>query len=175
MTVPFEGLEVGECIGQGSYATVYKGKWKGSVVAIKQIDLKTMGRGEDLTTKFGEFRREVLLMSGLEHKNIVALKGVCLKPFCMITEFLPYGDLRHYLENPKNEINWTVRLRIAIDIAQGMVFLHTTTPAIIHRDLKSPNILLGVTQTPPKVIAKVADFGLSIRSSVQLAGLCFSI
>jgi serine/threonine protein kinase len=73
-------------------------------VAIKQIDLSSLEKGDDITAKFGEFRREVLLMSGLEHPNIVALKGICLKPFCMITEYLPHGDLKKYLDNPINEV-----------------------------------------------------------------------
>lgn len=62
MTVPFDDLKVHEVIGEGSYATVYKGIWRNRVVAIKQIDLSSIEKGDDITAKFGEFRREVLLM-----------------------------------------------------------------------------------------------------------------
>jgi len=117
---------------------------------------------------FGEFRREVLLMNGLEHPNLVMLEGMCLESnntsgplndMLIITEFVQLGDLYHYLNNHENPLDWELRMRIATDIALGMDFLHAAVPPIIHNDLKSPNILLVTNEPRAAVVAKVADFG----------------
>ena len=117
---------------------------------------------------FGEFRREALLMNGLEHPNLVMLEGMCLESnntsgplndMLIITEFVQLGDLYHYLNNHENPLDWELRMRIATDIALGMDFLHAAVPPIIHNDLKSPNILLVTNEPRAAVVAKVADFG----------------
>ena len=106
----------------------------------------------------------VFLMVGsfsvMEHPNIVLLKGVCLNPPCICTEFMdcgkqiPFsrhvrylsyitpGDLHSFLDDGRNAIAWNQCILIARDIAAGMQFLHSQFPPKIHRDLKSPNILV---------------------------------
>ncbi len=114
---------------------------------------------------FKEFRAEVKFMSVVDHPNIVLLKGICLNPPCIITEFMELGtdppparqlapaltsflhfhfhsgNLHSYLDDANNKLTWQQSLKIAEDVAKGMHFLHSQSPARIHRDLKSPNIL----------------------------------
>eukprot|EP00339_Tiarina_fusa_P014873 CAMPEP_0117053630 /NCGR_PEP_ID=MMETSP0472-20121206/37103_1 /TAXON_ID=693140 ORGANISM="Tiarina fusus, Strain LIS" /NCGR_SAMPLE_ID=MMETSP0472 /ASSEMBLY_ACC=CAM_ASM_000603 /LENGTH=224 /DNA_ID=CAMNT_0004768777 /DNA_START=509 /DNA_END=1180 /DNA_ORIENTATION=+ len=155
-------------LGEGSFARVYRATYKGSEVAVKVIKLDSDSpdikeTDEQLRERFVEFRHEVSLMSGLDHPNLVELKGLCLDTdeMLMVTEYLAYGDLFNFLHDENQKMPWSLRLKIAYDVAKGMKFLHTTTPPIIHRDLKTPNILLASTKSNARVCAKVADFGLS--------------
>mmetsp|Transcript_13456 Transcript_13456/g.18567 ORF Transcript_13456/g.18567 Transcript_13456/m.18567 type:complete len:864 (+) Transcript_13456:1-2592(+) len=167
--IAWEELSVGDVIGEGGAATVYKGSWNNQPVAIKKLrvqmdDNKFAGPDEDeesFTKVFNEFRREVYVMSGLEHPNLVQLKGLCLDPLCIVTEFMSSGDLYGAIHNKEVNFDWPLRLKIAMDIASGMSFLHSAKPPIIHRDLKSPNVLLSSLSVKARVVAKVADFGLS--------------
>jgi len=116
-----------------------------------------------------EFRREVWLMSSLSHPNIVLMKGFCFEPYSIVMEYMDLGSLSTFLSTKKHNgetLSWSIILQIAIDIAQGMSFLHNITPPLVHRDLKSPNILLASSPVEPYIIAKVSDFGLS-RTVVQ--------
>ena len=111
---------------------------------------------------FAEFRREVWLMSGLFHLNIVQMEGFTVDPFCIITEFISHGNLYDVIHDMSRELTWGYRWRCAMDMAKGMKYLHTTSwPPIIHRDLKTPNVLVDSLDERAEVIAKVADFGLS--------------
>ena len=113
-----------------------------------------------------DFHSEVVLMRTLRHPNIVLFMGLVMDPVCLVTEYCHNGNLFDLLhdtidddedsENYAVKIPWPRRIRIALDVARGMNFLHTSTPVIIHRDLKSLNILVDEKWT-----AKVSDFGLS--------------
>ena len=112
-----------------------------------------------------DFHSEVTLMRALRHPNIVIFMGLVMDPVCLVTEYCHNGnlfDLLHdTIEDEQGErfavkIPWQRRVRIALDVARGMNFLHTSSPVIIHRDLKSLNILVDEKWT-----AKVSDFGLS--------------
>jgi serine/threonine protein kinase len=77
---------------------------------------------------------------------------------------MSYGDLYHFLvfkTHPEVELDWNLILKIAMDIASGVMFLHSAKPPIIHRDLKSPNVLLASLSSKASVVAKITDFGLS--------------
>lgn len=80
----------------------------------------------------------------MKHPNIVNLLGLCMDPFCMLLEFCGLGCLYDYIHNEKKVMNWPVVVKIADDIAKGMNFMHTYDPPLIHRDLKSPNILVRI-------------------------------
>ncbi|KAK5576072.1 hypothetical protein RB653_007210 [Dictyostelium firmibasis] len=165
--IPFDQLMIEEMIGEGGAALVYRARWQGQTVAVKK--LKTIENLDgpveindiSLSKAFNEFRRECWVMSELEHPNIVQLKGLCLDPLCIVTEYLPHGNLYSFLHKPEMEFSWLFRLKVALDISSGMAFLHSSTPPIIHRDLKSPNILLASINENAQTIAKVVDFGLS--------------
>jgi serine/threonine protein kinase len=83
----------------------------------------------------------------------------------MITDFCAYGDLYKWLHKTENVVDWKMRLKLATDIAKGMKFLHDATPPLVHRDLKTPNILMYACTSDAPVVCKVSDFGLSRRLS----------
>eukprot|EP01117_Protostelium_nocturnum_P009737 TRINITY_DN3481_c0_g2_i2.p1 TRINITY_DN3481_c0_g2~~TRINITY_DN3481_c0_g2_i2.p1 ORF type:complete len:1509 (+),score=531.31 TRINITY_DN3481_c0_g2_i2:2688-7214(+) len=178
--IAWEQLEVKEMLGEGGAATVYKGLWEGEEVAIKKLRLanpehrateEALGEEDDTFSKvFTEFRREVFIMSGLEHMNLVRLKGLCLDPLCIVTEFMAHGDLYGFIHDTSKELNWILRYKMASDIASGMMFLHSAKPPIVHRDLKSPNVLLASLDYKAPVVAKVSDFGLSGAMSTVSSG-----
>eukprot|EP01103_Thecamoeba_quadrilineata_P007901 TRINITY_DN17723_c0_g1_i1.p1 TRINITY_DN17723_c0_g1~~TRINITY_DN17723_c0_g1_i1.p1 ORF type:complete len:1221 (-),score=174.69 TRINITY_DN17723_c0_g1_i1:174-3554(-) len=161
--IDYKQLIIKNKVGEGGFSTVYRAIFRDQVVALKKLKTaKFEGEEEEEATEaFRQFRREVWIMSGLDHENIVTMKGFCLDPWCLVTEYLPHGNLYDFLHNPKNELDWHLRLRISHDIAKGCAFLHNCSPPVIHRDLKSPNILLASTQLSSSVIAKVSDFGVS--------------
>ncbi|KAL4430022.1 hypothetical protein ABPG77_004392 [Micractinium sp. CCAP 211/92] len=105
---------------------------------------------------------EASLLASLRHPCVVQFMGVCRAPPCIITEYCPKGNLTSVLMAAKRdaalsaELTWRRRLGMALDAARGMVYLHTRSPPIIHRDLKSPNLLVDDSYR-----CKVSDFNLS--------------
>jgi serine/threonine protein kinase len=81
----------------------------------------------------------------------------------MILELVPHGELYNYINDKTKPLDWDLRLRIAWDVARGLAFLHASDPPLLHRDMKSPNVLLSATTADAYVCAKVADFGLTGR------------
>eukprot|EP01125_Pyxidicula_operculata_P006709 TRINITY_DN2307_c0_g1_i1.p1 TRINITY_DN2307_c0_g1~~TRINITY_DN2307_c0_g1_i1.p1 ORF type:complete len:552 (+),score=125.92 TRINITY_DN2307_c0_g1_i1:59-1714(+) len=141
----------GEKLGVGTFGVVYKGQCRGEIVAIKELKESTVSNIE-------EFRKEVAIMSHLRHRNIVLMMGACTEKniFCIITEYLPGGDLEKYLRNKQKEFSLVQKLKILKDVTLAMNWLHCSKPPIIHRDLKPGNIMLTEDLT-----AKVGDMGLS--------------
>ncbi|GAB4843010.1 hypothetical protein Ancab_012986 [Ancistrocladus abbreviatus] len=160
--IMWEDLTIGEQIGQGSCGTVYHGLWYGSDVAIK-----VFSRQEYSEDALLSFRKEVSLMKRLWHPNILLFMGAVTSSqhLCIVTEFLPRGSLFHLLQRTTSKLDWRRRIHMAIDIARGMNHLHRCRPPIVHRDLKSSNVLVDKKWT-----VKVADFGLSrIKHETYLA------
>ncbi|XP_073148452.1 probable serine/threonine-protein kinase SIS8 isoform X2 [Henckelia pumila] len=151
--IPWEDITLGERIGLGSYGEVYRGDWHGTEVAVKRF-LDQDKIGESLE----EFKSEVLLMKRLRHPNVVLFMGAVTRPpnLSIVTEFLPRGSLYRLIHRPNNQLDERRRLRMALDTARGLNYLHTCTPLIVHRDLKSPNLLVDKNW-----VVKVCDFGLS--------------
>lgn len=79
----------------------------------------------------------------MEHPNLVRLHGITVNPLRMVMEFISGGDLYHLLHSSR-ELTFRYRLRIALDVAKGMRYLQNISPPIIHRDLRSPNILVCI-------------------------------
>ncbi|XP_024438845.1 serine/threonine-protein kinase EDR1 isoform X2 [Populus trichocarpa] len=149
----WEDLIIGERIGLGSYGEVYHADWNGTEVAVKKfLDQDFSGAALD------EFKREVRIMRRLRHPNVVLFMGAVTRPpnLSIITEFLPRGSLYRILHRPQCQIDEKRRIRMALDVARGMNCLHASIPTIVHRDLKSPNLLVDKNWT-----VKVCDFGLS--------------
>uniref|UniRef100_A0A0D9XVA2 non-specific serine/threonine protein kinase n=1 Tax=Leersia perrieri TaxID=77586 RepID=A0A0D9XVA2_9ORYZ len=149
----WEDLVIGEQVGQGSCGTVYHALWYGSDVAVKVFSRYEYSEDMILT-----FRQEVALMKKLRHPNIILFMGAVasLQRLCIVTEFLPRGSLFRLLQKNAGKLDPRRRVHMAIDIARGMNYLHNSSPPIVHRDLKSSNLLVDKNWT-----VKVADFGLS--------------
>ena len=162
--VNFSEIEIGKSVGKGAFGEIFKGTWKNEFVAVKRLKVEDEKMA---VSAFSEFRREVWLMSGLHHPCIVNLKAYSTSPLSMIMEFVTGGDLYNFIHNPNIDIDWDIRLKIALDMANGMAFLHGISPPLLHRDLKSPNVLIVDHKDHTPVIAKVADFGLSSRLFVD--------
>ncbi|CAH9083959.1 unnamed protein product [Cuscuta epithymum] len=142
-------------IGEGGFGTVYKGQLSnGPCVAIKRA------KKEHVDTLTSEFKSEVELLAKIEHRNLVKLLGYVDKgnERLIITEFVPNGTLREHLDGSHVKIlDFNQRLEISIDVAHGLTYLHLyAEKPIIHRDVKSSNILLTESMR-----AKVADFGFA--------------
>ncbi|KAF8411894.1 hypothetical protein HHK36_004452 [Tetracentron sinense] len=141
-------------VGSGGYGKVYRGMLSsGIVVAIKRAQQGSMQGSL-------EFRTEIELLSRVHHKNLVGLVGFCFEQGeqMLVYEFMPNGTIRESLSRRSGiHLDWKRRLRVALGSARGLTYLHElANPPIIHRDVKSSNILLDENLT-----AKVADFGLS--------------
>lgn len=141
-------------IGEGGFGCVYKGYLPdGKVVAVKQLKAGS-GQGER------EFRAEVEIISRVHHRHLVSLVGYCIAEHqrLLIYEFLPNKTLDHHLHGKGLPVlDWEKRLKIAVGAARGLAYLHEDChPKIIHRDIKSENILLD-----DSFEAQVADFGLA--------------
>lgn len=139
--VPFESITDMVYLGSGAQGVVFSGNLRGEMVAVKKLRDKS-------ETNIKHLRK-------LNHENIVQFRGVCTQPlsFCVIMEYCQYGPLFEFLHSgacfaPKQIIKW------AKEISMGMTYLHTHK--IIHRDLKSPNILIA-----DNLVVKVSDFGTS--------------
>eukprot|EP01018_Ginkgo_biloba_P032384 Gb_02638 [translate_table: standard] len=143
-------------LGQGGFGPVYYGKLNsGSEVAVKRLSSNS-------NQGVKEFLNEVELLTRVHHRNLVTLVGSCQdrSERFLIYEYMPKGTLDDHLHGStsvREPLSWTQRLRIAVDAARGFEYLHTGCwPAIIHRDVKSSNILLD-----ENLCGKVSDFGLS--------------
>lgn len=161
MNVPADSIDVWEIdahqllferkIATGSSGDLYKGTFCSQDVAIKVL------RGEHLDDKLqGEFVQEVSIMRKVRHKNVVQFIGSCTRPpsLCIVTEFMSGGSMYDFLHKQKRSLNLQSLLRVAIDVSKGMHCLNQNH--IIHRDLKSANILMDENG-----VVKVADFGVA--------------
>jgi len=143
-----------ELLGKGSYGSVYKGLLRGTVVAIKELKTKY--------ENIEQFKSEISIMTRIRHPNIILFLGACYDPPYIVTEILSGGDLLNLIMNnkqliqDKKEVPMNNLIKIALDIARGMAWLHMSIPPIIHKDLKPSNIMIDANGT-----AKIIDFGLS--------------
>ncbi|CAM6021284.1 unnamed protein product [Sphagnum balticum] len=149
-------------IGIGGFGEVYYGK----LVNGQEIAVKTLSTTSHQTKQ--EFFNEIELLSVVHHKYVVSLVGYCLaqKNLMLVYEYVSGGDLRSRLHGvgvSRKPLSWKQRTRIILQVAEGLDYLHDKChPTIIHRDVKSNNILLT-----KKLEAKVADFGLSKLRTIE--------
>ena len=149
-SIPYASIILGEELGRGGFGIVYKGKWRHGTVAIKQLQISHLTQATNES-----FSQEAVVMAQLRFPQIVQLYGVCVdqRPYCMVMEYMIHGSLYSVLHSER-DLTWEVRQQIILETAQGLDFLHQEK--IVHRDLKSMNVLLG-----EGMHAKLTDFGLA--------------
>jgi serine/threonine protein kinase len=158
--IPVSALELGEAISKGSSCVVYKGKWRGTTVCIKEFHDEYRTAPKEVS----KFLKELSILSQIRHPNLLLMMGVCLEKekLCIVTEYVENNTLFYALhKNRKRRLTLIERFDIAIQIGRGLVYLHSNASPIIHRDLKPENILLG-----PALNVKIADFGLARPLSI---------
>ncbi|PHT34339.1 hypothetical protein CQW23_26139 [Capsicum baccatum] len=157
-------------VGKGSFSCVFKGVLKdGTVVAVKRAIMSS-----DMKKNSKEFHTELDLLSRLNHAHLLNLLGYCEEggERLLVYEYMANGSLHQHLHGKKKEkLDWIRRATIAVQAARGIEYLHGyACPPVIHRDIKSSNILIDEEHN-----ARVADFGLSLlgpaNSSSPLAEL----
>lgn len=165
-------------IAQGTFGTVYRGTYDGQDVAVKLLDWGADGAVTDAQTSAlrASFQQEVAVWHKLDHPNVTKFIGASMgtadlkipqnptnsdqgsfpaRACCVVVEYLPSGTLKQYLiKNMRKKLPYKVVIQIALDLARGLSYLHSEK--IVHRDVKTENMLLNVSRT-----LKIADFGVA--------------
>ncbi|TQD78710.1 hypothetical protein C1H46_035714 [Malus baccata] len=143
-------------LGEGGFGVVYKGELlDGTFIAVKQLSSKSKQGNR-------EFVNEIGMISALQHPNLVKLYGCCIEgnQLFLVYEYMENNSLAHVLFDPEEglkKLDWNTRHKICLGIARGLAFLHEeSTLKIVHRDIKTTNILLDRDLNP-----KISDFGLA--------------
>ncbi|XP_061609491.1 mitogen-activated protein kinase kinase kinase 7 isoform X3 [Phyllopteryx taeniolatus] len=147
--INYEDIEVEEVVGRGAFGVVCKAKWKGKDVAIKTIESESERKA---------FIVELRQLSRVNHPNIVKLYGSCSNPVCLVMEYAEGGSLYNVLHGaePLPCYSASHAMSWCLQCSQGVAYLHGMKPkALIHRDLKPPNLLLVAGGT----VLKICDFG----------------
>lgn len=164
--IDFNTLTFGKTIGHSSFGTVNEGKLNGTKVAVKTI---LHDPNPSAPNNLTLFKKEAELNCKLRHPNIVLFMGISVQPtkVCVVTELMSRGNVRDLLvglsKGKHIRLDWNLRQQWALDTAQGMAYLHSLEPPIIHRDLKTTNLLVDRGMN-----VKICDFGLSRFKSDKL-------
>ena len=166
--IDFSDIELLRTIGEGSYGLVWLGRYLQTSVAVKVLTHDTKasaGWNPDQPPSDGALmalQKEASIMASLRHPNCVQYLGCCIDPPALVMEFCSRRSVDKILQEARNDpraaksLDWVHLLGIAADAAKGMLYLHTRSPPIIHRDLKSPNLLVDALWH-----VKISDFNLS--------------
>lgn len=165
--LPFDELRIVKVIGEGSFGRVYLAAWHETNVAVKVLLDNSITESQAATLSLSspilqKLEAEGSLLASLRHPNIVNFMGVCTFPPAIVTEYCPRGSLTDVLRLAKNNtefaqyLTWPRRIAMLTDAASGMLFLHKHRPPIVHRDLKSPNLLVT-----DHFKVQISDFNLS--------------
>jgi len=148
--VPHSELTMEKKLGEGAYGVVYRGKWRGITVAIKEM------KDLDDEEAINDFRSEIAILGKLRHPNCVLFMGASTKPhqLCIITEFLEGGSVHDILHEQKRRFDLKTVVSLSKQTAFGVNYLHLS--GILHRDLKPANLLVDKYYN-----LKLCDFGLS--------------
>lgn len=156
LQVNADDIEDVKKIGSGAFGVVFLAKYrKNRLVACKRLK-----KDEVSWQNTQSFVAEIKLVAKLDHPRIVALVGVSWtieSDLQALFEYMEGGDLRRYLESPKTPRHWTTeKLQLAVDVVEALVYVHSFSPPLVHRDLKSRNVLLS-----KDLRAKLSDFGVA--------------
>ncbi|CAF0785765.1 unnamed protein product [Adineta steineri] len=156
--IPYYDLMLEKMVGQGGFANVYLGKWlpQDHQVAIKIIRTQHLG---DRVKE--DFVSEVSTMYRIRYDHILNIFGACMEPenYALIVEYMSLGSLYDVLRQKQFHLTWSDRWSIALQMTKGINHLHTHSKPIIHRDIKSLNVLMR--RGDKGFLVKIADFGLA--------------
>jgi len=164
-TIDLRKLNMGAAFAQGAFGKLYRGTYNGEDVAIKILE-RPENDPEKAQLMEQQFQQEVKMLATLKHPNIVRFIGACRKPmvWCIVTEYAKGGSVRQFLMKRQNRaVPLKLAVKQALDVARGMAYVHG--PGLIHRDLKSDNLLINADKS-----IKIADFGVA-RIEVQTEGM----
>ncbi|GMP47184.1 hypothetical protein ACSBR2_001495 [Camellia fascicularis] len=164
-TIDLRKLHMGPAFAQGAFGKLYKGTYNGEDVAIKLLE-RPENDLERAQLMEQQFQQEVMMLATLKHPNIVRFIGGCRKPmvWCIVTEYAKGGSVRQFLAKRQNRsVPLKLAVKQALDVARGMEYVHGL--GLIHRDLKSDNLLISADKS-----IKIADFGVA-RIEVQTEGM----
>ncbi|KAL2652484.1 hypothetical protein R1flu_020612 [Riccia fluitans] len=162
------GFSKNTILGKGGFGTVYRAELQdGSVVAVKQL--------KPTEQNMADFLKEMVNITGIKHRNLIQLKGCCVreKQRMLVYEYAENKSLAEALWDPEKHfvLSWQQRLKICLDIARGLTYLHEELqPRMVHRDIKPQNILLDKDFN-----AKIADFGLVRPATSEDTQVTFNI
>lgn len=159
-----DGFSAGNLLGKGSHGAVYKArihqiKAVAAVKRTKQTHNSAVGNGNSTTDT------ELEILSRIYHPRLVNLLGFSCDPDqrkLIVVEYMPNGSLYDLLHRSGKPPGWVKRSRFALQVARAVLFLHASNPPIIHRDIKSSNVLIDATFG-----SRLSDFGLSMRGHVD--------
>ncbi|OAY57265.1 serine/threonine-protein kinase STY13 [Manihot esculenta] len=164
-TIDLRKLNMGAAFAQGAFGKLYRGTYNGEEVAIKILE-RPENDPERAKLMEQQFQQEVMMLATLKHPNIVGFVGACRKPmvWCIVTEYAKGGSMRQFLMRRHNRaVPLKLAVKQALDVARGMEYVHGL--GLIHRDLKSDNLLIFGDKS-----IKIADFGVA-RIEVQTEGM----
>jgi len=152
--IDISSVKILQRIGKGTFGEVFKGVWNATEVAIKFLNSPSVINDQFLQ----DFYKEVMIMRGCRHPNVLQFLGASTKPpnICIVMEYMPLGSLYKIIHDDSVKLELVMIRKMMIDAAKGMNYLHKSNPVIIHRDLKSHNLLVDENWK-----VKVCDFGLS--------------
>lgn len=163
--ISWDELSIIRSIGSGNFGDIYLAIYRRTEVAVKKLRLDNRAPQSKL---LADLMQESLIFSKLRHPNLTLFIGICTSPTtpAMVTEYMRGGSLWDLI-HPRNpaqvvSLSWSIRLKIMKDVAKGVAFLHGCSPPIIHRDLKSHNVLLDEHWN-----CKLCDFGLARLKSLN--------
>lgn len=160
--IDFNELTIEKRIGEGGFGIIYRARWRESTIAVK-VQKPDLMREETIK----DFLNESSAMESVRHPNICMFLGACTKlpNLAIVQEYCSRETLWKILQNKEISLTWEDKRRIALEIARGMNYLHTFPIPVLHRDLKSLNILMDEGFRP-----KIADFGWTRKMSEKMTG-----
>jgi serine/threonine protein kinase len=152
--VKYSSLQFVESLGSGEFGQVFRGFYQGQEVAIKQLYWDETGSAHLMR----ELAKEIESFRHLRHRRLVRFIGACLEmPHpCLVTEYMPGGSLHHLLHVRKRKLPTLHAMNMCMQVVDGVMYLHSQTPTVVHRDLKSLNVILDLGLN-----IKLCDFGLT--------------
>ncbi|KAL4221104.1 hypothetical protein ACF0H5_019364 [Mactra antiquata] len=171
--IPEECLSLGQRLGGGIFGDTYLGEWTGITVAVKRVTLSVheyQTNQENIT----EMQKHVAFLSNQRHRNIVSILGYCSEskhPY-IIAEYITGQVMKDFVKCAGTQLTWPHRVKILSQVADGMAFLHSTHPPILHRDLRCANMFITNND-----VVKVCDFGIlkiiqPLRAGCKLDECC---